>query len=77
MAAAPILMTPDSSKPFCPHVDTSEFAAGEPLTLGDEKGRQRVIAYAYKKLTPAEKHYTANDKELLALVQDCNDSVVI
>lgn len=50
------------------HVDASDFALGTALTRTDDDERARVIAYASKKMSPAERNYTANDRELLALV---------
>ncbi len=40
---------------------------GGTLTQLDDEGRDRVIVYFSKKLSPAERDYTANDQELLGL----------
>lgn len=66
---APILVAPDWSKPFRGHVDASQTAIGGTLTQRDENGMDRVISFYSKKLSPAEMNYTANDRELLALVK--------
>ena len=66
---APILVSPDWKKPFRGHVDASQTAIGGTLTQLDENGRYRVIAFYSKKLSDAEANYTANDRELLALVR--------
>lgn len=66
---APILVAPDWSKPFRGHVDASQSAIGGTLTQQDENGMDRVISFYSKKLSPAEMNYTANDRELLALVR--------
>ena len=66
---APILVSPDWKKPFRGHVDASQTAIGGTLTQLDENGRDRVIAFYSKKLSDAEANYTANDRELLALVR--------
>jgi len=68
ITTAPILVAPDWKKPFRGHVDASEFGVGGTLTQLDETGRDRVIAFFSKKLSPAEQNYTANDRELLGLV---------
>lgn len=68
ITTAPILVAPDWKNPFRGHVDASEFAVGGTLTQLDESGKDRVIAFFSKKLSPAEQNYTANDRELLGLV---------
>ena len=69
ITTAPILVAPDWSKPFRGHVDASQTAVGGTLTQLDENGRDRVISFYSKKLSSAEANYTANDRELLALVR--------
>lgn len=68
LISAPVLIAPDWTKPFELHVDASQYAVGATLTQNDEDRRPHVIAYSSKKMTPAEQNYTANDRELLALV---------
>ena len=68
LTTAPILMSPDWGKPFRCHVDASQKAVGGTLTQLDQNGSDRVIAYYSKKLSTAEEDYTANERELLALV---------
>lgn len=68
LITAPILVPPDWARPFRVHIDASQFAVGATLTQVDDEGRDRVIAFTSKKLTAAEQNYTANDRELLALV---------
>lgn len=65
---APVLVSPNWEKPFTLHVDASQFAVGGFLTQEDDERRTIVIAYNSKKLTAEEQNYTANDRELLALV---------
>ena len=66
---APFLVSPDWEKSFRGHVDASHTAIGGTLTQLGENGRNRVIAFCSKKLSDAEANYTANDRELLALVR--------
>jgi len=66
---APVLVAPDWSKRFRGHVDSSQTAVGGTLTQLDMQGKDRVIAFFSKKLSPAEMNYTANDRELLGLVR--------
>lgn len=56
---APILLPPDWSQPFRVHIDASQI---------DVEGRERAIAHSSQKLTAAEQNYTANERELLALI---------
>ena len=69
---APILVSPDWSKPFRFHIDDSQNAAGGTLTQLDEYGRDRVIAFYSKLLSRTESVYTANDREILRLVSFLN-----
>eukprot|EP00172_Hildenbrandia_rubra_P004122 Plantae.Rhodophyta-Hildenbrandia_rubra.ctg7734.p1 GENE.Plantae.Rhodophyta-Hildenbrandia_rubra.ctg7734~~Plantae.Rhodophyta-Hildenbrandia_rubra.ctg7734.p1 ORF type:complete len:459 (+),score=63.54 Plantae.Rhodophyta-Hildenbrandia_rubra.ctg7734:424-1800(+) len=63
---APILRSPDFSKPFRGHVDASQEAVGGALTQAFEGG-EHPIAYSSQKLSPAEQNYHASDRELLGL----------
>ena len=66
--SAPILVSPDWKKPFRGHIDASSSAVGGTLTQLDDAGKDRVIAFYSKKLSPAEQNYTTNDRELLGLI---------
>ena len=68
ITSAPILVSPNWKKPFRGHIDASNMAVGGTLTQLDEEGKDRVIAFFSKKLSPAEQNYTTNDRELLGLV---------
>ena len=68
IASAPILESPDWEKPFQGHIDASSLAVGGILTLLDDSGMDRVIAFFSKKLSPAEQNYTTNDRELVRLI---------
>jgi len=69
LITAPILKSPDFSKPFTVVVDASEsnLAVGAVLMQGDH-----VIAYDSKKCTPAEQNYTTTELEMLAVVRACD-----
>lgn len=69
IAEAPTLITPNWEKPFRGHFDASHTSVGGMLTQVDENGKYTVIAFFSKKLSPAERNYTANHRELIALVR--------
>lgn len=50
-------------------MEASQTAVGGTLTELDEHGRDRVIAFFSKNLSPAETDYMANDHELLGLIR--------
>lgn len=66
LTSAPILAYADYSLPFLLHVDASGFGLGAVLYQNQE-GIDRVIAYASRALSPAERNYPAHKREFLAL----------
>ena len=67
LVTAPILAHPDFTKPFILDTDASNHAIG--AVLSQKSGnKERVIAYASRTLTKAERKYCVTRKELLALV---------
>jgi hypothetical protein len=67
LTTAPILVLPDTSKPFILECDASKFAIGQVLCQGEGRDR-RVIAYESRKMIPAEVNYPVHDQELLSVV---------
>lgn len=64
---APILMRPDFTKPFTIQVDASTVGLGSVLTqVIDEQ--ERVIAYASRTITDAERNYTTTELECLGVI---------
>jgi len=66
LASPPILAYTDFSRPFELHTDASCKALGAVL-YQENDGCKRVIAYASKALTKAERNYSAFRLEFLAL----------
>ena len=63
-----ILAYPDFNLPFILATDASDEALG--MVLGQiQNGREVVIAYAGRKLNPAERNYSVTEREALAVVE--------
>ncbi|GMF51209.1 unnamed protein product [Phytophthora fragariaefolia] len=67
LASAPVLMLPDTSRPFHVVCNASDFAIGCALMQFDDEGRERVVSYQSRQMKPAERNYPVHDKELLAM----------
>lgn len=64
LISAPVLAHPDFSKPFILDTDASDVAVLSQM----HNGVERVIAYASRTLSKAERKYCVTRKELLAVV---------
>ncbi|KAL1109910.1 hypothetical protein AAG570_014144 [Ranatra chinensis] len=65
----PVLRVPNFSLPFVITTDASQVAVGAVFSQVDSGGEGgRPVAYASKKLTPAESRYSAIERELLGVV---------
>ena len=68
LTEAPILAYPDFTQSFQLATDASNDAIG--MVLGQKQnGREVVIAYAGRKLNPAERNYSVTEREALAVVE--------
>ena len=63
MMKDPVLALPTISKPFEVQTDASDYALGGVLVQEDHP-----VAYESRKLSEAERRYTAQEKELLAVI---------
>ncbi|KAL2631182.1 hypothetical protein R1flu_015868 [Riccia fluitans] len=68
LVSSPILAVPDWNKPFHVHANASAFAIGAVLAQPGNGDRDHPIAYISRKLIPAERNYTATERETLAIV---------
>ena len=67
LTTTPILAHPDFSQPFILDTDASDLAIGSVLSQKIDN-KERVLAYASRTLSKAERKYCVTRKELLALV---------
>ncbi len=67
LTTSPILMHPDTSKPFIVECDASNYAIGAILSQKDDEEKLHPVAYYSRSLHDAELNYTITDKELLAI----------
>ena len=64
----PVLIYPDYKKKFKITTYSSNVGLGAILSQEDGEGLDRVIAYASRKLKPAEVNYSTTEQELLAII---------
>lgn len=66
LSTAPILITPDYTKPFFIRCDASTEGVGGVLFQVDDDKNERPIAYVSQKLRGAQRNYTVSEQECLA-----------
>ena len=71
LMTAPILAYPQDDGMFVLDTDASNDSIGAVLSQ-DQGGITRVVAYASKRLGPAQRHYCVTRRELLAVVAFTN-----
>jgi transposase InsO family protein/ribosomal protein L21E len=67
LVQAPVLAYPDPNETFILDTDASNLGIGAVLSQV-QKGEERPIAYASKKLSPSQRNYCVTMRELLAVV---------
>lgn len=68
MSSSPVLQHPDLNKPFIIETDASDLGVGAVLLQRDVNGILHPLAYESKKLSEAEKGYSVQERELLAVL---------
>ena len=70
MTSAPVLLMPDSMKPFRLECDSSDFATGAVLSQqSSEDDKWHPVAFYSRALSPVERNYEIHDKEMLAIIR--------
>ncbi|KAF8662351.1 hypothetical protein AX16_001183 [Volvariella volvacea WC 439] len=65
----PILLAPDTNKPFLVETDASKVATEGVLKQQDSNGDWHPVAYLSQSLDPAQSNYQIYDRELLAIIR--------
>jgi len=74
VTSAPVLISPDSTKPFRIEADSSDFATGAVLSqISPEDEKWHPVAFFSKSLTPVERNYEIHDKEMLAIIRSLQE----
>ena len=69
ITSAPVLISPDSTKPFRIEADSSDFATGAVFSqVSADDGKWHPVAFLSKSLLPVERNYEIHDKEMLAII---------
>ena len=74
VTSAPILISPDPTRPFRIEADSSDYATGAVLSqvsLADDKWHP--VAFLSKSLSPVERNYEIHDKEMLAVIRSLQE----
>ena len=71
--SSPVLLMPDSDKPFRVECDASDFAIGAVLSQQGADNDWHPVAYISHALTATERNYDTHDKELLAIIRAFED----
>ena len=68
LMSSPILAYPNYNEPYILQTDASGESIGMILAQ-NQNGKERVIAYAGKRLSPSEKNYSTTEKEALSVIE--------
>ena len=68
LLSAPVLAFPDLNGDYILYCDASDVGLGAVLTQKDEKEEEKVVSFASKAFSGAEKNWTTTEKEAFAVV---------
>ena len=63
----PVLAALDLDKKLRVEVDTSDYATGGVLSMEEEDGKWKPVAFLSKSLNETERNYKIHDKEMLVI----------
>jgi len=70
VTSAPVLISPDPTKPFRIKANSSDFATGAVLSqVSSEDKKWHPVVFLSKSLSPVEWNYEIHDKEMLAIIR--------
>src|SRR5882762_7291024 len=70
ITSAPILTSPDNSRPFRIEADSSDFATGAVLSQrSPDDDKWHPVVFLSKSLSAVERNYEIHDKEMLAIIR--------
>lgn len=69
LLSSPILVYPDLSKNFILTCDASSSAIGYVLGQIDSSGKEHVIAFGGRSLSPCERKWSTSEQEMLAVIE--------
>jgi len=64
-----VLVAPDLDKEMRVEANISDYATGGVLSVKEEDGRWRLVAFISKLLNDTERNYKIHDKEMLAVIR--------
>ena len=64
-----VLATSDLDKKLRVEVDVSDYATRGILSMEEENGKWRLVAFLSKSLNETERNYEIHDKEILAIIK--------
>jgi RNase H-like domain found in reverse transcriptase/Reverse transcriptase (RNA-dependent DNA polymerase)/Integrase zinc binding domain/Integrase core domain len=65
---SPVMSSFDPQRPIVITTDASAYALGAQLSQVDSEGNEKPVAYASRRLIPAERNYSTFERELLAVL---------
>ncbi len=68
LISAPVLAFPDLNGDYILYTDARDVSMGAVLTQKDENDEEKVVSFASKEFTGAEKNWTTTEKETFAIV---------